>query len=145
MHNVCRALGGDRKVTAGHRTRNKATAAGQGLVTEAAEQPGRPESSWPAASPRGSPAAQPGRWAVIPDMLLPQDFKPPQQPPRTRSGQPQQQAVAGVSLAVTQLPRPHWLRGRRPSSALAGASILSVKQEAGRGRTVLCESLVGSV
>lgn len=132
-------------MTAGQRTRNKARAAGQGLVTEAAQQLGRPESNWPAASPRESPAAQLGRQAVIPDMLLPQDFKPPQHPPRTRSGLPQQQAVAGVSLAVTQLPRPHWLRGRRPSSALAGASILLVKQEAGRRRTVLCELLVDSV
>lgn len=48
-------------VTAGQRTRNKARAVGQGLVTEAAQQLGRPESNWPAASPREEPrsAARP--------------------------------------------------------------------------------------
>lgn len=54
-------------------------------------------SSCPGLPQRGGRA-----WAVTPDMLLPQDFKPRQQPPHTSSGLPQQQAAAGASLAAAR-------------------------------------------
>lgn len=88
------------------RGRNKHRALRRGLVKEVKHRLGVHRGQQKSSCPRQPAGEDPQRgsrsWAVIPDMLLPQDFKPRQQPSLTSSGPPQQQAAAGISLAAAR-------------------------------------------